>query len=706
MLNLSEFLLYTVDLPTNFTLANLVEVVNLQEQATQSDSVKCGSCVVTGSSKVVAFCYNCQGFLCSNCTRSHKDMKTLQHHNCVSIEDLKSLKSHSSFKKTGFCSEHPQKKVKLFCPTCKLLICKDCALIKHKDHHFNLIDEVADNERKNLTAALDSLEVNLKTVTDKIVVATEERKRLHTQSELDVSKLRDSVERAISRLTARKEALEAGIKKNFHATVEPVKVYEQSLRDTEEQMKVCLKFGKDLVQQSSNHEMLGMKSQVMLRITELNTSCQKYLHDQPLLHQPSLQIQKLKLPDHDIVEKFCSSFGEFKILNNLDNCLVSGLGILRAYRSKEAHFTVTLINSEDKKLTSYPLAYIVIQLTCLTNDNVIDCQVTDLKDGSFNVSYTPVNTGKHQITIKIEGNSFPGSPFEINVLPPYTTIGLKCREMTEFGEGRKFGELCRVAISSSGDVAISDTTNKCIIVLNGAYQLKHVITGKDDNQLRYPLGIVYSNKESLLVVDGYNSKVQEFGARAEFLSTFGSKGTDDGQLLKPSGIAIDKNNTVFVVDRGNFRIQTFVEGVFQTKFGTKGSGKGQFEEPYDIVIDNFAEQIFVTDRKLDRVQVFNLQGNFISLYTNRGELGTMRCPNCITIDVDSFVLITECSGDKQDKHHRVSIFSPQLGQFVTSFGDKGEDDCQLNWPFGIAAAKNGDIIVVEYEGRRVRVFEL
>ena len=75
-------------------------------------------------------------------------------------------------------------------------------------------------------------------------------------------------------------------------------------------------------------------------------------------------------------------------------------------------------------------------------------------------------------------------------------------EMTGFGEDRMFGELCRVAISS-----ISDTTNKCIIILNGASHLKHVVTGKDDNQLRYPLGIVYSNKDTLLVVDGYNSKV-------------------------------------------------------------------------------------------------------------------------------------------------------------------------------------------------------
>ena len=523
---------------------------------------------------------------------------------------------------------------------------------------------------------------------------------------MGVSKLRDAVEQAITLLTTRKEGLEADITNNFEVAIKPIHIYEQSLKDTEEQMKECLKFGKDLVQQPSNQEFLGMKSQVMLRISELNDSYQEHLHNQPLL-QPSLEIKNLKLPDKDTIKKFCSSFGELKILNNLDNCLVSGLGILHAYKSKEAHFTITLINSDDKKLTSFPLTHIVIQLKCLANNNVMDYQVTDLQDGSFNVSYTPVNTGKHQILITIEGNPFPGSPFEINVLPPYATIGLKCQEMREFGEGRKFGELWGVAVSSNGDIAISDTYNRCIIILNGAYCLKHVISGKGDSQLKYPLGVVYTNKDTLLVVDGFTSKTQDFDSRGKFLSFFGgSKGSEDGQFIKPSGIAIDKNDTVYVVDRGNFRIQTFVEGTFQNKFGTNGNGKGQFEEPYDIAVDNFVEQIFVTDRKLNRMQAFNFQGNFVSFYTNRGDMGVIRCPNCITIDVDSFVLITECSEDKQDKHHLISIFSPQLGQFVASVGDKGEGNCQFDWPFGIAVAKNSDVIVVEYEGQRIQIFEI
>ena len=233
-----------------------------------------------------------------------------------------------------------------------------------------------------------------------------------------------------------------------------------------------------------------------------------------------------------------------------------------------------------------------------------------------------------------------------------------------------------------------------------------MISGNDENQLRYPVGIVYTNKDTLLVVDSYNSKVKEFNTKGEFLSSFGSKGSEDGQLSKPSGIAVDKSNTVYVVDQRNFRLQVFADGVFQAKFGTRGNGKSQFEEPYDVAIDNIAEQIFVTDHRLDRIQAFNLQGNFISCYTNRGELGTIRRSNCITVDADSFVLITECPGDKQDKHHQVSIYSPLLGQFVTSFGDKGEGNCQLDWPFGIAVAKNGDIIIVEFEGRHIQIFEL
>ena len=159
--------------------------------------------------------------------------------------------------------------MKLFCLKCQLLICKDCALVKHKDHSYNFINTVADNERKDLFTALESLEVKLKTITNEMGIVSEQRNKLLTQSESEAAKLRDSIEQAITLLTARKEALDADIKRDYQTAVEPVEVYEQALKETEVQMRECLKFGKDLVEQPSNQEVLGMKLQVMLRITEL-----------------------------------------------------------------------------------------------------------------------------------------------------------------------------------------------------------------------------------------------------------------------------------------------------------------------------------------------------------------------------------------------------------------------------------------------------
>ena len=70
------------------------------------------------------------------------------------------------------------------------------------------------------------------------------------------------------------------------------------------------------------------------------------MQTQPLPQQPLLQPQSPKLPDFEVVKKFCLSIGEFKIFNNLDNFLVNGLGVPCAYKSKETHFTITIINNE------------------------------------------------------------------------------------------------------------------------------------------------------------------------------------------------------------------------------------------------------------------------------------------------------------------------------------------------------------------------
>ena len=103
-----------------------------------------------------------------------------------------------------------------------------------------------------------------------------------------------------------------------------------------------------------------------------------------------------------------------------------------------------------------------------------------------------------------------------------------------------------------------------------------MITGKDDYQLRYPVGIVYSNSNTLLSLMAIILNTRVWCGRG-ILSSFASKGSEDGQSIEPSGFAVDKNNTVYVVDRGNFRIQTFVKECFWLNLAqSRGGSSGVF----------------------------------------------------------------------------------------------------------------------------------
>ena len=163
-------------------------------------------------------------------------------------------------------------------------------------------------------------------------------------------------------------------------------------------MQESLKFGQQLLQQSRDREVLGIKLQLMSRITEWNES----VWPQPVTKLRNYQknFKNLKLPSNKDIEEFCSSFGELRILDSLDNCVADVAVIQRAaYKSKEAHFTIILEDSKGQTFTNLPHVYIVVQLTCLANNYLIECQLTHQHDGGVTVSYTPVSLGEHHLTI-------------------------------------------------------------------------------------------------------------------------------------------------------------------------------------------------------------------------------------------------------------------------------------------------------------------
>jgi len=74
---------------------------------------------------------------------------------------------------------------------------------------------------------------------------------------------------------------------------------------------------------------------------------------------------------------------------------------------------------------------------------------------------------------------------------------------------------------------------------------------------------------------------------------------------------------IFVIDTFNDRVQIFdLNGNFDLKFGSNGTGDGQFNFPIGIFVNE--TNIFVADVNNNRVQIFDLSGNFVSKFGSNG----------------------------------------------------------------------------------------
>lgn len=104
------------------------------------------------------------------------------------------------------------------------------------------------------------------------------------------------------------------------------------------------------------------------------------------------------------------------------------------------------------------------------------------------------------------------------------------------------------------------------------------------------------------------------------LGRFGETGTAPGFLKDPSAIDYSHDGRLFICDRGNQRIQIFdLYGNFRINIGGFGWEKEKFDGPADIWARSTIN-IYIADYNNQRVQRFNKDLNFISIKkSNPGE---------------------------------------------------------------------------------------
>ncbi len=176
-------------------------------------------------------------------------------------------------------------------------------------------------------------------------------------------------------------------------------------------------------------------------------------------------------------------------------------------------------------------------------------------------------------------------------------------------------------------------------------------------------------------------------------------GYGDGQFLWPTSIAIDKADNAYVADEWLNRITVFDhDGNFLSKWGEAGPGEGQLDGPAGIIFDK-DENLYITENRNNRVQKFTKDGKFLATWGGTGTgPGEFDQPWGITIDGNGDVYVADWH------NHRVQKFSPD-GKHLLTIGTPGDEHGQLRFPAGVAVDKDGDVYVTNWWNSTVEVFD-
>ena len=284
------------NLPASFFHNRLLSLLAVRESG-HGTSITCGNCKKTSQSNV-HYCFDCIRFMCLDCLNAHEVMSTdFGGHKVMPVKDFQDQDYEALLKQQHFCSKkfHEKQIKKFFCLQCKSSVCHICILTDHQNHKVDLIDNVAENEKGNITANA-ALVRERRTDLKKVLRQIEETElNLERNVASAKAKVNQAAEHMIAQIREREKEAIASLETTRVTRLESINSSKAATESLVKQMDQVVEFAENLSQRSSSSDIMENKDNLRQKFIELREIEFPIHHDTSFIKFVPSSMEDLKL---------------------------------------------------------------------------------------------------------------------------------------------------------------------------------------------------------------------------------------------------------------------------------------------------------------------------------------------------------------------------------------------------------------------------
>ena len=636
-------------LPTNIRLREKAEEDKIKQKVTTDVPVPCDSCEDDQAGSSIAYCNDCQDFLCEECWKAHQKVRSCRSHSSILLKESAISKVDMPVNKVDTpmsssdndtkCIDHTLP-LKYYCTQCSIPVCAECSVTAHNGHPVCELSNQAEKSKLALRNITEKLKVYGQCLETTIPAIDKRKQVVESQTSKVENKIKQAFAKLYELIRKREEALlqecnEIAIAKETRLTLHQERIQE---------LLACLNLWCSLSSIATNEytdvQLLSIARTLLNRATSLQ---------EQFTNTPTDVCETACITAEVNTDSLIAMVAEVgSVVDSSPSSNNTTVIIPRTKLGIGAEMKVTVV-SRDRSGKWLDEGGSIVRCSLRYNGGkCVECCVNDNDDGTYTVTIQSKILGQHQLSITINGQVIQGSPFRLEVVPQgdYRNVNDPVQVVNDAGSPRY------IAFSDDGNMFVTDS-GSCIRVYDRTGQWQTTIGSKGDGELQFnvPRGLAIGG-DVIYVAENKGQRIHKLTTGGEFLGTYGKKGTSAGKLTDPYAIGISPDGKMYVSDcrnRGS-RVQAFNPDWSLSHVIDIGGG------PEGLAFD-LSGNVHVACSS-NSVSVFSPNGDLIRQYDHKH----LSDPTDIAIDSSGYSIVLNYGSGL------LSIFDPK-GQFIRSIGE-------------------------------------